>query len=234
MKINKLTAVGATLTLAVGSVLGLGTAATAVEVPVGSIVAETNPYPVEQWFLGNPQPTTAPTQDASGLTLTGRTQLLYGRVTPVASGAAFTTLISGASFVATGTATFQVPVFFDGTANTEFTTLRPAVPGSPTTTSEWISSQAVAGLPAGTPLPFATIAAAFDAAGDAEVLAFGVIVDPGTTAVLSSVTWAGTTWTFATPAAPVTPPVAPVAPVAPPAAPAAPATPVTGAATFTG
>jgi hypothetical protein len=233
MKINKLTAIGATLALAAGSIVGLGLAASAVDVPIGSIVNETSPYPVEQWFIGNPAGP-ALSQDTTGLTIPGRNQLLYGRSTTVPTGADFTALISGASFVATGTATFQVPVFFDGTANTEFTTLRPAVPGSPTTTSNWISSQDVpsVGLTANTPVPFTTIAAAFDTAADAEVLAFGVVVDPGTSAVLTSVTWAGTTWTFATPAAPV-PPTAP--PVAPPAAPVAPpATPVTGAATFTG
>ncbi|KQT02383.1 hypothetical protein [Cellulomonas sp. Leaf395] len=233
MKINKLTAVGATLALATASVLGLGAAANAIDVPIGSIGVEGATYPAGTWFLGNPVgPALA--QDTTGLTITGQNQLLYGQTTVVETGAEFTSLIGGASVApATGNYAFQVPVFFDGAGNAEFTTLRPAVPGTPLTTTDWISSQNVPslGLVANAAVPFATIAAAFQAAGDAEVLAFGLFVPAGQTVVLSTVTWGGTTWNFATPTAPVVPVAPPVAPVTP-AAPVA--TPVPGAATFTG
>jgi hypothetical protein len=200
MKFNKLAAAGATFALVVGSVVGIGAAASAIDVPIDQIGVEGASYPAATWFLGNPVGP-ALSQDTTGLTIPGQNQLLYGQSTTVATGAAFTDLIDGAAFAATGTATFQVPVFFDGTANTAFTTLRPAVPGTPTTSTEWISSRTIAslGLTAGVAVPFATIAAAFDTAADAEVLAFGVFVNAGDTAVLQSVTWNGETWTFAAP-----------------------------------
>ncbi|WP_028047481.1 hypothetical protein [Cellulomonas sp. URHE0023] len=237
MKTNKLTAVGATLALVVVSVLGLSTAADAAYVPVTDIVTETTPYPVEQWFLGNPVGP-ALTQDATGLTIPGQNQLLYGRAIPGATGAEFQAFIEGVSFVGTGPLTFQVTVYL-GPGTAGFTTLRPSTTGSPTAATTWISSQAVGGLPADTPVPFAQIVAAF-VADNATVLGSGVFVNPGDTAVLSSFTSGAETWTFATPAAPVTPPVVappvtpPVAapPATPPAAPAA--TPVSGTASFTG
>jgi len=207
MKLNKFAAAGATLALAVGSVLGLGAAANAIDVPIDQIGVEGESYPAGTWFLGNPVGDPL-SQDATGLTIPGQNQLLYGQTTSVASAEAFTTLIGGASFEASGTATFQVPVYFSPDASDEgnakqFTTLRPETPGTPLTTTNWISSYNLPqlGLTKNTPVPFATIAAAFDDADavDPEILAFGVFVNPGDEAVLESVTWSGATWTFATP-----------------------------------
>lgn len=204
MKFTKLAAVGATLALAVGSVLGASLAASAIEVPVGDIGVEGGSYPAGEWFLGLPVGATPLTQDATGMTITGQNQLLYGQSTEGVDGAAFEALIDGAAFTGTGTMTFQVPVFFNGEANSDFTTLRPAVPGSPSTSTDWISSRSVAGLTANTPVPFSDILDAFGDSG-IEVLGFGVFVDPGQTAVLASLTWDGVTWTFATPVPAVVP-----------------------------
>ncbi|MDY0909687.1 hypothetical protein [Microbacterium sp. CFBP9034] len=245
MKLNKFTAVGATLALAVGSVVGIGAAAYAIDVPIDEITVEGDTYPAGQWFLGSPVGPEL-SQDETGLTIPGRNQLLYGWSFTGAEGAGtttaeFTALIEGASFEATGDATFQVPVFFDpeDTVINEgdalvFTTLRPATTGSPLTSTDWISSRALPafGIAANTPVPFADIAALFDEAielGAApEILAFGILVDEGATVLLNSVTFAGETWTFATPVDPVDPPVEPVDP------PAEVPTPIQDPATFTG
>lgn len=209
MKFTKLAAAGATFALAVGSVVGIGVAASAIEVPIDQIGVEGDTYPAATWFLGDPQGP-ALTQDTTGLTIPGQNQLLYGQSTTDVSGADFEAFIDGAAFASTGSpATFQVPVFFNGEANTAFTTLRPAETGSPTTDMLWISSQTVAGLTANEAVPFADIMAAFDGVeGDAaEILAFGIFVDEGSTTVLQSVTWNGETWTFATAEAVVPTPV---------------------------
>ena len=235
MKINKLAAVGASVALAVGSVVGIGAAAFGVEVPIDEIGQEVpgEAYPAGQWFVGDPAGPEL-SQDETGLTIPGRNQLLYGQSTTGVTTDAFTALIEGASVEATGTYTFQVPVFFDsedvdGDGDLLFTTLRPAVPGSPETTTEWTSSRAIValGVAANTPVAFSLIADVFDVAIDEEaspeILAFGVFVNPGETAVLSSVTWGGEEWTFATPTEPVEPPTEAEIP-----------TPIQDSATFTG
>ncbi len=235
MNINKLAAVGASVALAVGSVVGIGAAAFGVEVPIDEIGQEVpgEGYPAGQWFVGDPAGPEL-TQDETGLTIPGRNQLLYGQSTTGVDTAAFTALIGGASVEATGTYTFQVPVFFDpedadGDGDLLFTTLRPAVPGSPQTTTDWTSSRAIPalGVAANTPVAFSVIADVFDFAIDAEaspeILAFGVFVNTGDSAVLSSVTWDGEEWTFATPTEPVEPPTEAEIP-----------TPIQNPATFTG
>jgi hypothetical protein len=238
MKTNKLAAVGATLALVVGSIVGLSTAAGAAYVPVTDIVTETSPYPVERWFLGNPVGP-ALTQDATGLTIPGQNQLLYGRAISGVTAAEFQAFIEGVSFVGTGPLTFQVTVYL-GPGSTNFTTFRPTTTGTPLTTTTWTSSQPIGATPANTPVTFDQILTAF-INENATVLGSGVFVNPGQTAVLSSFTSGAEVWTFATPVTPpvvvppVTPPVvAPPAapPVAPPAAPAA--TAISGTAAFTG
>ena len=237
MKTNKLVTAGASLALAIGSVVGIGAAAFGVEVPIDEIGQEVpgEGYPAGQWFVGDPAGPEL-TQDETGLTVPGRNQLLYGQSITGVTTDAFTALIEGASVDATGTYTFQVPVFFDpedvdGDGDLLFTTLRPAVPGSPETTTEWTSSRAIPalGVAANTPVAFSVIADVFDFALDAEparspeILAFGVFVNTGDSAVLTSVTWDGETWTFATPTAVVVPPTEAVVP-----------TPIQNPATFTG
>ena len=76
MKSTKVSAVGA-IALAAASVLGLGVAAYAVDVPIDDIGVEGDSYPADQWFFGEPVGPAA-TQDETGLTIEGQNQLLYG------------------------------------------------------------------------------------------------------------------------------------------------------------
>jgi hypothetical protein len=216
MKLNKLTAVGATLAIAVGSVIGISAAASAVEVPIDEIGQEVagGGYLADQWFVGDPAGP-ALTQTEDGLTIPGRNQFLYGLLETGVTGAEFEALIEDAAFDGTGPLTFQVPVYMSGT--TGFTTLQPTTTGTPVKTTTWMSSQKVAGLEKFTPYTFDQIVAAIEGAGDnATVLAFGVFVGPGATAELQSVTWGEDFWTFATPTEAVAP------------------TPIEDSATFTG
>ena len=92
MKFNKLTAVGASLALAVGSVFGVSLAASAADVPLSSIGAEGASYPANQWFVGNPAGP-ALTEDTAGLHIDGRNQLLYGESMAPMTGATFTDFV---------------------------------------------------------------------------------------------------------------------------------------------
>lgn len=179
-----------------GGVLALGTALPSsaadsyyVDTDLG---AEGATYP-NGWFVGDPAPAVAPDTVDEGLLITGRAQVMYGGVI---SGADLTALVDSASVDATGPWTFQIPIFLDNANRTGYSTLRPAVANDVSTTSDWISSWALPGIPANTPVPFADIVAAFDAGVDPAVLAYGVFVAPGETATLASVTWNGDTSYF--------------------------------------
>ena len=114
MKFTKLSAAGATIALAVGSVVGIGIAAHAIDVPIDEIGQEVpgGGYPEDQWFVGDPAGP-ALTQDETGLTIPGRNQLLYGWLEAGVTAEEFEAYIEGASFDGTGPLTFQVPVFLD-------------------------------------------------------------------------------------------------------------------------
>ena len=207
MKLNKLAAAGATLALAVGSIVGISTAATAAEVPQSDIVTETHPYPVEKWFVGEPpkgEPAgPAMTQTATGLTIPSRNQLLYGQSVKNVTGAAFEAFVKGVKVDGSGPLIFQVPLFLNGATGAEFTTFMQVAAGTPSTEEQWTSSQAVGGLKAFDPVPFSKIVEVINAAGgDTEILAFGVgVFGPANqfTAELRSVTSGAQNWTFATP-----------------------------------
>src|SRR6187402_504186 len=122
MKSTKVSAVGA-IALAAASVLGLGVAAYAVDVPIDDIGVEGDSYPADQWFFGEPVGPAA-TQDETGLTIEGQNQLLYGWLEGGVTAEEFEAYIEGAAVDATGTYTFQVPVFFDPDGDDQlFTTL---------------------------------------------------------------------------------------------------------------
>lgn len=206
MKKHRLAATGAALALVVGSI-GFAVPAIAAEiaVPDNSYGAEGDSYP-NGWFTGSPQPAVAPVDDATGITLTGQTQFLYGGIIPIAGGTDFTALVGGSAVDADGLVTFQYPVFFNSASdgNLGFTTIRPVPTGTPTTSGTWVSSQNVV---IGETLILSQgqhtwdeIVAAFDdaAALDAvpEVLAVGVFVDPGQTALVRSISFGGNTYNF--------------------------------------
>jgi hypothetical protein len=109
--------------------------------------------------------------------------------------------ITGADFTATqGVANLQVPLFGENvvpsSSGSKFATLRSAVDeGSRIKlTDEWSSSKAIGSIPANTPTPLKTIIAAL---GNYKVVGFGVQAD--TNAVVTDLTWDGTTYTFQEP-----------------------------------
>ncbi|WP_300265635.1 hypothetical protein [Microbacterium sp.] len=175
-----------------------------VYVPDAPKGVEGDSYPAG-WFTGNPQPETAPVDDETGITLTGKTQLLYGGIIDVAGPDTFTSLVESSAVDADGDTYFQYPIFFnpDG-ENLGFTTLRPVDPGTPATDAEWYSSWEVridgeVILTEG-PHTFAEIQTAFQGAIDAgaapEVLAVGVFVDTGAEALVRSISFAGDNYYF--------------------------------------
>jgi hypothetical protein len=221
MKKHRLAAAGAVLALAAGSFAFAAPALAAdIAVPDNAYGVEGASYP-DGWFTGNPQPAVAPVDNASGITLTGITQFLYGGILPIATGAEFTALVEGSDVDADGPVTFQYPVFFnsDSTGDLGFTTLRPVPTGAPVAGGQWVSSRAVTidGEPvlAAGANTFADVAAAFDAAvaldAAPQVLAVGVFVDVDQTALVRSVTFAGNTYRFAVAAAAPAPVPTPIA-----------------------
>ncbi|MET1037136.1 MAG: hypothetical protein ABW075_02615 [Aeromicrobium sp.] len=109
--------------------------------------------------------------------------------------------ITGADFTASeGVANLQVPLFGENVvpsaSGSKFATLRSATDeGSRIKlTDEWESSRAIGTIPANTPTPLKTILAAL---GNYKVVAFGVQADNN--AVVTDITWDGTTYVFKEP-----------------------------------
>lgn len=220
MKKRTLGAIGASIALAAGAVF-VAVPATAADFyhPDIELGAEGESYPAG-WFVGDPAPETAPTQDNSGLILTGRMQLLFGEVVPIADGEAFAGMVADAAVDAVGETTFQIAVFFDGAENSKFTTLRPAASGTPAADGLWISSYDVyigdmLVLERNVAVSLDVVLDAFDTAAEyeytPELLAFGVYVAPDATATVRSITFAGDTHYFT--AEPVTEEPAPAKPI---------------------
>lgn len=186
MKLSRIAAGGAGLALVAVSTFVGATAASAVDVVLPSIPAETSPYS-PGWFAGNVSGGDGTAvQSAAGLLITGGTngyQLLNGDPASVTDVSLTEALNSPGAYTSTGEAFFQISVF--GEPGTQFTTLRPVV--STDTAGAWYSSQSVAGLTANTPYTAAELIAALDGDAPAEVLAFGVFVNAGTTANLTSI-----------------------------------------------
>lgn len=217
MKKLRLSAAGAVIALAFGS-FALATPALAADiaVPDNSQGVEGSSYPAG-WFTGNPQPTTAPVDDATGIALTGQTQFLYGGIIPITEGRTFVDLVDGSAVDADGVSTFQYPVFFnsDG-ADLGFTTLRPVPTGTPQTGGQWISSRAVT-ISGNVVLTqgehtWEEVVDAFTEAIALEavpqVLAVGIFVNPGDTALVRSISFNGNTYHFnVVTAAPVPTPI---------------------------
>lgn len=196
MKNVRVPAAAAAIALGISASIAFALPAAAADSYVvdGDIAVEGASYP-NQWFTGNPQPTTAPVFTEDGLDITGQTQLLYGTNASDLDGATFLDLIAGAAVDASGTWTFQVPVFLDGANGTGFTTFRPATAGDIDVAS-WITSQAVGGYSANEVITSGQIADLLDGAADPVLLAYGIFVNPGDTATLASITWNGNTAFF--------------------------------------
>ena len=241
MKINKFTAIGATVALAISAVVGMSAAASAADdiyVPLDEIrqAQDGLPYPQNQWFVGDPAGP-ALTQDETGLTIEARNQLQYGETIPNVTSGELTTFVDSAEFDADGDLFFQIALY----ANGNFTTIMPEFAGQPSTTGNWIVSRAIGDIAEGVPVSFATIleligttdAGVGTDAGTVQIVSFGVFsYGEGNSALLRSVTWgdrsgeSAQTWIFYTPEEVVPPVVPPVEAVVP--------TPIQDPATFTG
>lgn len=210
MKKHRFAAAGLALALATGSVAIAGPAIAADIYVSGDVTAtEGDSYPAG-WFTGSdPAAAAVPHGTDAGLEVTGRTVLLYGQTTDVTDGAHLSSLLASAAADATGTAVFQIPMFWNSEAEGDkvFTTLRPTGDG------DWTTSRAVGPFAANSSNPIEDYAAFLDAAIEEggwtpQVLAFGVIVPEGEQAVVRSVSFAGDNHIFTkAPAAPVANPV---------------------------
>ena len=208
MKFNRLINVGAAVALVASSSLLVASAANAADtyVPASQFGVEGTTYPAG-WFTGggsNGTITTTP----SGLVITPRMQILNG--TPgTSSSPDLVALATGAHIgVVSGNADFQIPLFTNGTAKTGFTTLRPDNFNDPglNPLAGWTTSSAFGTFTAGTSHTLPEYQSQVQGFPNFQILAYGVIVPLGVSAVLSSITFNGnTTWFTPQPTGTATP-----------------------------
>jgi len=201
----------------VGSVVAVSGTASAAFDPEGAFRVTTNAdlgqetpgqaYPTDSesgWFTGAvAAPAGTVTFDGAGLNSAGGNVQLLNAYTADAS--TLTDLVVDAAFVSDGDATFQVPLYANGTGtDTEFTTLRPAATGDAgfTPDSDWVTSQAFGTYAAGDTATLAEFQAevtAIDAAGDqtapATILGYGFITPSPLTSSVQAVAFGDeSTW----------------------------------------
>ncbi len=163
-----------------------------------------NATPYTGWHEGYPNATPAYEVISTGLSFGNgaNSQIINGLTTPITD-ADLERLITTASVtVVSGEAFFQVPLFV-GTGDPRlFTTLRPANAATPSVNStfslfsQWVSSNAVPGIPANTPMRLGDIIDALEAVGDVDVLAFGVLAQASAPAVVANLEWDGVRYNF--------------------------------------
>jgi hypothetical protein len=149
------------------------------------------------WFVGAGS-TGAIASVAGGLSIVGPEQVLNG--TPGAIGDGLVAVVSAAQLgVTSGNADFQIPLYTDGATDSGFTTLRPDNFNNAglNPAAGWTTSGAFGTFAAGSSHTLADYDAELATLGTTpELLAYGVFVPAGETAVVSSITWNGTTTRF--------------------------------------
>lgn len=180
------------------STLAIGGSATAADYYVDDsdlTAIETTFYP-EGWFQGTVAPGGSFVSTVSGLDVNGQIQILNG--TPAATDL----LTVGAGItLASGVASFQIPVFTDGSGG-GFTTLYADTAGI--AADLWYTSTAFGTFAANDSATLAEFVAQMDPGY--EILAFGFHVIAGDSAEVVSLTWAGNThWFLPVPTATITP-----------------------------
>jgi LPXTG-motif cell wall-anchored protein len=199
MKLKSIAAGTAGFALVAGASLLGAAPAYAADIPV----VVPNPIPAENpagydpiWFAGNVTGGDGTAvQDETGLVITGGTngfQLLNGAAEDDAS-LTLTVALGYNAVSSVGDAYYQISVF--GEPGGEFTTLRPVVADE--LYGAWEVSRAVAGLTVGTEYSTNELITALDAGSPAQVLAFGVFVNPGETATLRGLIFNGDRYVFA-------------------------------------
>lgn len=195
MKLSRIVASGAAFSLIAASVLLGASAANAGTFWVDgqNLPAEADsPTYIDGWFHGTV--TNSPgsyLNTANGLQMIGGAQLLNGD-TPRTG---LEDLVDSAYFgTDSGNVTFQISIFTSPNASdVGFTTLRPVstafgVPGS-STPNMWEVSRAFGGGAIVTTDTYSIDQLVAEMATDYEILAFGVFVNPGDTAVLRGILW---------------------------------------------
>lgn len=195
MTISRVIATGAAIALISGSALAVsGTARATGEsyVTASQFVNETSPYPAG-WFKGTVVNPGTITTVSGGLSVVGPFQILNG--TPGAAPAGgLTELASTAKLnVASGDATFQIPLFA-GPGQTGYTTLRPSNVNQAGLDSPagWITSRSFHSFAAGSShslQQYDTEAA--QSGTPIQLLAYGAFVNPGQTALISTIGFNG-------------------------------------------
>jgi len=210
MKTSRIVTSGLALTFAVGSALLLGGAAAAADnyVVADDLGVEGSSYPAG-WFLGTVSAPGTVTSTVSGLSVVGPIQLLNG--TPDAGAAPdLVALVESTDLgIVSGDANFQIPLFADPDNSAGFTTLRPDNFGNMglNPLAGWTTSGNVGALAAGTSHTLVEYQNELESLSTQfEVLAYGIIVPAGSSAVVSSITWNGnTTWFTPVPTGVATP-----------------------------
>ena len=138
-----------------------------------------------------------------GLELEGKSQVIKGFENNDAAlnavNASLASVLDDASYtVAEGSddVFFQIPLRSDAIAGNQFTTLRASVAGAGTHALAgltWQANKAIGSIPANTERPIADVVAEL---GTYKVIGYGVLTVPGTSAVVSNVTFAGQSFDF--------------------------------------
>lgn len=195
MRVSCVIATAAAIALISGSTLTVsGTASAAGEsyVTASQFVNETSPYPAG-WFKGTVANPGTITTVPGGLSVVGPFQILNG--TPGAAPAGgLTALASTATLnVASGDADFQIPLF-SGPLQTGFSTLRPDTfnQAGLNPLAGWTTSRLFHSFPAGSSHTLPQYDAEAAASGVAlQLLAYGAFVNPGQTALISTIGFNG-------------------------------------------
>jgi hypothetical protein len=160
------------------------------------------------WFLGDVAGGSGTIADqVSGLAIDATTKAVQ-ILNSDSPGGDLTDLVDGAAMTMfSGDAVFQIPLFANPAGpSLGFTTLRPAVLGDAglDSSGQWITSQTLGSYAAGDTATLQEFETALPAGY--QILAFGAYVPVGSTAVISSITWAGNThWFMPRPTGTVTP-----------------------------
>src|SRR5665647_1247762 len=192
MKTSRIVSGGLALAFAAGSALFFGGAAAAADSYVVSddFGAEGSSYPAG-WFLGTVSAPGTAISTVSGLNVVGPVQLLNG--TPGTSPEPdLVALVESTNLgIVSGDVNFQIPLFADPANAAGFTTLRPDNFGNMglNPLAGWTTSGDVGSLSAGTSHTLVDYQNELESlTTQFEILAYGIIVPAGSSAVVSSIT----------------------------------------------
>jgi hypothetical protein len=201
LKLSRIVTAGATLALIAGSSLFAAGAANAADsyVTASQFGAEGGASYPAGWFVGAGSATT-PVSGVSGLSLTGKIQILNGTPGAMPAGGLDELATNATLGVVSGNADFQIALYTDGTNSTGFTTLRPDNfnQAGLNPLAGWTTSGTFGTFAAGSShtLPQYDAELATLTTTTPKLLAYGAFVPTGESATLSSITFNGNTSWF--------------------------------------